>query len=92
MCAQQRVEDTTMWVPVCCGTVMRYNTFGAGDDSVAAFICNACGKNFALQPHNGGSIEEYGQGARVVAVVSVKHPARGAVKAATVRSDRDDTM
>lgn len=81
-----------MWVPICCETVMRYNTFGAGDDSVAAFICTSCGKNFALQPHNGGSIDGYGQGARVVAVVSVKHPSRERVKSAAAHSDRDDTM
>ncbi len=65
----ERVEDdSTMWVPICCGRVMRHRMFpgAAGATAAASLTCSACGKHILLGPEPIASMPDYGNGSRVI--------------------------
>jgi hypothetical protein len=69
-------DDTTTWVPICCQSVMRHNSFQGPNNALAAtLVCASCGKHLLLQPSS-GALDEYGEGARVLHVLGVSRPAR----------------
>ncbi len=43
-------EASKIWVPVCCGRVMRCNMFRQADGGMyAALVCAVCNKNITLE-------------------------------------------
>jgi hypothetical protein len=93
MCAKEVVDDTTTWVPICCQTVMRHNFFRGEDDALAAtLVCPSCGKHVTLQPHTSGPIEQYGEGTRLLQVVSVSRPKRRGLENVIAPMDREGTL
>ena len=49
---------STMWVPVCCGRVMRCNMFRQADGGAyAALVCSVCNKNITLEQEPLGRCE-----------------------------------
>ncbi len=73
----KETADATTWVPICCESVMRYNFFRDADSApCATLVCVSCGKHLTLQAHKTGSFDEYGEGVRVLHLLSVARPAR----------------
>ena len=68
-------EDTTMWIPVCCGRVMRHSLFpGPGGTAAgAALTCASCGKHVLLHPEPANTVSSYGSGSRTLAVLGSSH-------------------
>ena len=90
MSSKDHATNTSTWVPICCETVMRHNVFQGDTAPVATLVCTACGKHITLQPHTTGSIDEYGEGAGVLQIVSVARPHRHGANAGEPASE--DTM
>jgi hypothetical protein len=65
------MEDSTMWVPICCGRVMRHSQFpGQGGKFAAAMLtCGSCGKHITLEPQAASSLQDYGQGSHLFTVL-----------------------
>jgi hypothetical protein len=91
MSARGKGDDVTTWIPVCCERVMRHNVFGSANAVVATFVCTSCGKHISLQPHGSGTLEDYGEGARILQVLAVSRPARQQA-GATTRPDEEETL
>jgi hypothetical protein len=93
MSATDKLEKdaTTTWIPVCCERVMRHNVFGSQNAVVATFVCTSCGKHISLQPHNSGTLEDYGEGARILQVLAVSRPAKRAAEATSMQ-DEEETL
>jgi hypothetical protein len=66
---------STMWVPVCCGRVMRCNMFRKPDgSSYAALVCTVCNKNIALEQEPLASANSFGEGASILSVLGSPRP------------------
>ena len=64
-----------IWVPVCCGRIMRYNTFrqpGGGADG--ALVCTGCSKNIVLEQEPLSSLSDYGEGSILLSVLGSPKP------------------
>jgi hypothetical protein len=93
MPAKENATDKTTWVPICCDHVMRHNVFQAENEPVATLVCVSCGKHLTLQRHTSGSIDQYGEGAHLLQVVSVARPFRNKSDGATAGDPgSEDTM
>lgn len=68
-------DKSTVWVPVCCGRIMRYNMFRQpGGGAYGAFVCTSCSKNVALEQESLTSMSAYGEGAILLSVVGSPKP------------------
>jgi len=68
-------EKAPLWVPVCCGRVMRYNVFGREDGGAFATLgCRICARNITLEPENPEKVKEYGERAAVVQMIGSPRP------------------
>jgi hypothetical protein len=65
-------DESTLWIPVCCSQVMRHSVFGSaeGKSVAAALRCTSCGRHILLQPQTLASVEDYGTGSRVIALLA----------------------
>jgi hypothetical protein len=64
-----------VWVPVCCGRVMRYNTFRQpGGGMYGALVCTICSKNVVLEQEPLSSVDAYGEGSSVLNVLGSPKP------------------
>jgi hypothetical protein len=81
---------SNIWVPVCCGRVMRHNMFLQQDGGgYGAFVCTVCNKNITLEPEPMANVLAYGEGSRVLNVLgSPKPPKEDRRKAAKGFDDR----
>lgn len=84
-------ETSTIWVPTCCGVTMRHNIFrereGAGHGTL---VCPNCGKHISLEAEPLGSLNEFGEGARVLSVVATPRPPKKARRMAAANQQIDD--
>jgi hypothetical protein len=65
----------TVWVPVCCGRVMRYNVFGRADGGAFGTLgCRICGRNITLEQENPENVKEYGERAGVIQIIGSPRP------------------
>jgi hypothetical protein len=67
-------KPSNVWVPVCCGRVMRCNMFKqSGGGSYAALVCTSCNKSITLEqePFSEGS---YGEGWNILSLLSSPKP------------------
>jgi hypothetical protein len=68
-------QSSNVWIPVCCGRVMRHNMFlqkdGAG---YGALVCTVCSKNITLEPEPLSNVSTYGEGSRVLSLLGSPKP------------------
>jgi len=82
---------TTMWVPVCCGRVMRCNTFRQPDGGAyAVLVCSQCNKNVTLEQEPFAPANTFGEGASLVSVVASPRPPAGERKKPLKEAGPDD--
>jgi len=68
-------ETPSVWIPVCCGRVMRFNRFLRQDGSAyAALLCAICNKNIILEQEEVPAENAYGEGTRMLAVLGAPKP------------------
>jgi hypothetical protein len=68
-------QGATMWVPVCCGRVMRCNMFKQADGgSYAALLCTVCNKNITLEQEALAEANSFGEGAKVLSLIGSPKP------------------
>jgi hypothetical protein len=68
-------EKSTVWVPVCCGRVMRFNTFRQPrGGTYGAFVCTTCSKNIVLEKESLSSMSDYGEGSILLNVLGSPKP------------------
>ncbi len=87
-------EASTMWVPVCCGRVMRCNMFRqANGESYAALVCTSCNKTITLEPEPLADANTFGEGSKVLSLIgSPKPPKTGRKKTFTEAGHDDPTL
>jgi hypothetical protein len=82
---------STMWVPVCCGRVMRCNMFRQADGgSYAALVCSVCNKNVTLEPEPLGAANNFGEGSTVLSLIGSPKPPRTERKKSLAEAGPDD--
>ena len=63
-----------VWIPVCCGRVMRFNRFLKQDgEAYGSMVCTVCNKNIILE-QEAAPAEAYGEGARLLTVIGTPKP------------------
>jgi hypothetical protein len=68
-------ESSTVWVPVCCGRVMRCNLFRQADGSVlAALMCTSCSKSITLEQEPLEATHQYGEGTNLLRLLGTPKP------------------
>jgi hypothetical protein len=68
-------DKSSVWVPVCCGRIMRYNTFRQPrGGAYGALVCTSCSKNIVLEQESPSSISAYGEGSILLSVVGSPKP------------------
>jgi hypothetical protein len=87
-------EASSMWVPVCCGRVMRCNMFRqTGGGSYAALVCTSCNKNITLEQEPLSAASTFGDGSKVLSLLgSPKPPPTDRRKAFTDAGPDDPTL
>ncbi len=82
---------STMWVPVCCGRVMRCNMFRLPDGgSYAALVCGICNKNITLEQEPLTSANSFGEGSSVLSLLGSPKPPRTVRAKAMPEAGPDD--
>jgi hypothetical protein len=67
--------SSNIWVPICCGRVMRCNMFRQPNGGAyAALVCTACNKNITLEQQSGGDTSAYGEGVNLLNLVGAPKP------------------
>jgi hypothetical protein len=69
------MQTPNVWVPVCCGRVMRYNMFVPKDAAAyGALVCTVCSKNVTFELESLLDLNAYGEGARVLNMLGTPRP------------------
>jgi hypothetical protein len=64
-----------VWIPVCCGRVMRFNRFLKADgEAFGSMVCTICSKNIILEQESLPEEGAYGEGTRMLTVVGTPKP------------------
>jgi hypothetical protein len=67
-------KTSDVWVPVCCGRVMRCNMFRQPDGGAyAALVCTICSKNITLEQEPLAA-DNYGEGSKVLSLLGSPKP------------------
>jgi hypothetical protein len=81
----------TMWVPVCCGRVMRCNMFRLpGGGSYAALVCTVCNKNITLEQEPAAAVNNFGEGSTVLSLIGSPKPPKTDRKKTLPEAGPDD--
>lgn len=68
-------KASTMWVPVCCGRIMRCNMFRQPDGGAyAALVCAVCNKAITLEQEPAAAADQFGEGASVLSLIGSPKP------------------
>lgn len=68
-------DKSTVWVPVCCGRIMRFNMFRQpGGGAYGALLCSSCSKNIVLEQEAVTAMSAYGEGSALLNVVGSPKP------------------
>lgn len=66
---------SAVWIPVCCGRVMRCNMFRLADGGAyALLVCATCNKNITLEKEALASTDKYGEGSHVLSLLGSPKP------------------
>jgi len=83
-----------VWIPVCCGRVMRFNRFLKADgEAFGSMVCTICSKNIVLEQETMPAENAYGEGTRMLTVVGTPKPPKEDRRRASdeaTRSGSDD--
>ena len=83
-------RSSTMWVPVCCGRVMRCNMFRqAGGGAYAALVCSVCNKNITLEQESAAA-SSFGEGAKVLSLIGSPKPPKTERRKSSTEAGPDD--
>ncbi len=64
-----------VWVPVCCGRVMRYNVFGREDGGAFGTLgCRICARSITLEQESLENVKDYGERAALVQMIGSPRP------------------
>jgi hypothetical protein len=64
-----------VWVPVCCGRVMRYNVFGRAEGGAFATLgCRICARSITLEQEDVEKVKDYGERAAVIQMIGSPRP------------------
>jgi hypothetical protein len=64
-----------VWIPVCCGRVMRFNRFlRAGGEAFGSMVCTICNKNIIFEQEAAAEDGAYGEGSRMLTVLGTPKP------------------
>ncbi|HTZ74232.1 MAG TPA: hypothetical protein VMB47_09955 [Candidatus Aquilonibacter sp.] len=87
-------KDSKIWVPVCCGRVMRCNMFRQADGGAyAALVCAVCNKTITLEQESLAAAEQFGEGSKILSLIgSPKPPTTERGKSYSQASPDDPTM
>ena len=67
--------NSMVWIPVCCGRVMRCNMFRQADGGAyAALVCTVCNKNITLEREPLAAANTYGEGWSVLSLLGSPKP------------------
>jgi hypothetical protein len=84
-------QASTMWVPVCCGRVMRFNKFRQADGGAyAALVCSQCNKNITLEQEPMATASEFGEGSTVLNLIGSPRPPKSERKKSLPEAGPDD--
>jgi hypothetical protein len=84
-------EASTIWVPVCCGRVMRCNTFRqANGSSYAVLVCSVCNKNIILEQESLAAADSFGEGSKVLSLIGSPKPPKTERKKSFTEAGPDD--
>ena len=84
-------KSSTMWVPVCCGRVMRCNMFRQADGGAyAALVCTVCNKNVALEQEPVTAADKFGDGSSILSLIGSPKPPQTERKKSFAESSPDD--
>ncbi len=84
-------EASTIWVPVCCGRLMRCNMFRQSNGGAyAALVCTVCNKTITLEQEPLAAANSFGEGSQVLSLIGSPRPPKTDRKKPTTDSGRDD--
>jgi hypothetical protein len=84
-------NSSTMWVPVCCGRVMRCNMFRQpGGGTYAALVCTVCNKNITLEQEPLAAANDFGEGSAVLSLLGSPKPPKRERKRQVAEAGPDD--
>jgi hypothetical protein len=84
-------KASTMWVPVCCGRVMRCNMFRqSGGGAYAALVCTVCNKNIALEQEPLTAADKFGEGSNILSLIGSPKPPKTERTKPVSEPSRDD--
>jgi hypothetical protein len=68
-------KASAIWVPVCCGRIMRCNMFKQADGGAyAALLCTVCNKNITLEQEPPAAANNFGEGSSILSLIGSPKP------------------
>jgi hypothetical protein len=84
-------DSSKIWVPVCCGRVMRCNMFRQADGGTyAALVCSVCNKNITLEQESRAAAKEFGDGTNILSLIGSPKPPKTERKKSFAEAGPDD--
>jgi len=84
-------KSSTMWVPVCCGRVMRCNMFRQADGGAyAALVCAVCNKNITLEQEPLDAADKFGEGSNILRLIGSPKPPKAERRKSFTEAGPDD--
>ena len=84
-------EASTLWVPVCCGHVMRCNVFRqAQGEAYAALVCTSCNKTITLEQEPLAAANNFGEGSKVLSLIGSPKPPKTERRKPVTEAGPDD--
>lgn len=84
-------NSSKIWVPVCCGRVMRCNMFRQADGGTyAALVCSVCNKNITLEQEPLAAADKFGEGSNILSLMGSPKPPKTERKKSFAEAGPDD--
>ncbi|HEV3218434.1 MAG TPA: hypothetical protein VGZ48_01585 [Candidatus Acidoferrales bacterium] len=84
-------DSSKIWVPVCCGRVMRCNMFRQADGGTyAALVCSVCNKNITLEQEPLAAADKFGEGSNILSLMGSPKPPKTERKKPFAEAGPDD--
>ena len=84
-------DSSKIWVPICCGRVMRCNMFRQADGGTyAALVCSVCNKNITLEEESRAAADKFGEGSNILSLMGSPKPPKTERKKSFAEAGSDD--
>jgi hypothetical protein len=84
-------DSSKIWVPICCGRVMRCNMFRQADGGTyAALVCSVCNKNITLEQESRAAADKFGEGSNILSLMGSPKPPKTERKKSFAEAGPDD--